>query len=102
MEESHCGAHIQVDALPLSAALKQACLLYDWQAEELALTAGEDYCLLMTINPQAFPSLQAAYLQRFQRPLFPFGTILASPQLEYTFHGNLFISQKNGFDHFKS
>ena len=102
MEESHCGAHIQAEKLPLAPELKQICQQFGWQAEHLGLTGGEDYCLLATVNPKDFPSLQEAYFKRFQHTLFSIGKILASQELNYTFHDNIFIPQGNGFDHFKS
>lgn len=100
MEASHCGAHIKVEKLPLSTELKQTCQQFGWQAEHLALTAGEDYGLLVTIDPHAFPNLQRAFLQQFQRPLFQIGTIEASNAIEYTLNDKLFSLKGNGFNHF--
>lgn len=99
-EESNCGAYIQVENLPLSAELKQVCQQFGWRAENFALTAGEDYCLLTTIDPAEFPSIQHHYYQHFQRPLFPVGKILTPSTVEYTFHGKSFKPQGYGFDHF--
>lgn len=102
MESSQCGARIEVDQLPLSDALQQTCRQQEWQPELLALTGGEDYCLLITIDPHQFSSVQNDYHYQFGSSLFPIGTILDSSTLEYTHHGNPFSLKEKGFDHFKS
>jgi thiamine-monophosphate kinase len=101
MEESQCGAHIQIELLPLSPELKKASQRFGWQTESLGLTGGEDYCLLVTVDPKKFPSLQRAYSQYFQRSLFQIGTILDTPNLRYTRHGKSFTLQGSGYDHFR-
>ncbi len=100
MEESHCGAHIEIDHLPLSQELQRISQVLGWQVKDLALTAGEDYCLLLTIDPKEFSSIHNAYIARFQRPLFPIGTILPTHTLTYTFHQTPYHLIKQGFDHF--
>lgn len=102
MEASHCGAHINVESLPISSALHHMSQERGWSAEEMALTAGEDYCLLLTVEPNHYPALQNAYQQHFQRPLFAIGTILDSNLLSYTFNSQLFKPNHQGFNHFKA
>lgn len=102
MEASHCGAHIQVESLPISANLRHMCQQRGWSAEDMALTAGEDYCLLLTVDPIHYPALQHAYQQHFQYPLFTIGTILDTHSLTYAFHNQQFKSAYSGFDHFKA
>lgn len=102
MEESACGAHIQVDQLPISSNLKHASAIFHWEAEELALTAGEDYALLLTVDPGEFSQLQKAYFEHFKRPLYPIGTITQGSELLYTFKGSRYHPEGSGFDHFKS
>lgn len=99
MEESHCGAHLEVEQLPLSPELHDASELFGWSANNLALTAGEDYCLLVTVDPQLFPSVSADYLDHFHRPLFRIGTIKSDPKLTYTFHQHPFQPNGQGYDH---
>lgn len=101
MEESHCGAHIHVEQLPISENLKRASELFGWQRENLALTAGEDYCLLLTVDPEAFGEISRSYLTKFQTPLYPLGTILPKHDLIYTLHGKPYTLIGGGFDHFK-
>ncbi len=101
MEASHCGAHIQVESLPISATLRHLCQQRGWSAEDMALTAGEDYCLLLTVDPLHYSALQQAYQQHFQRPLFTIGTISDTSSLIYSFHNQPFKLKHSGFDHFK-
>lgn len=54
LEESGVGAEIDVNALPLSESLKEACAKYGWDAADLALNGGEDYELLFTVTEEAF------------------------------------------------
>lgn len=97
MEESSCGATVDLDKLPLSPELKQVCNLYGWNATELASTGGEDYCLLATASPEAFPELSATFTKEFGHPLFPIGTITSQVgELVYT----PTPLKKKGFDHF--
>lgn len=102
MEQSQCGAHIEVDHLPLSPELTRFSQKNHWSAENIALTSGEDYCLLATIDPKDFSSIQHAYLKHFQSPLFQIGTILSKPSLIYTKHQHPYTLSAEGFDHFKS
>lgn len=102
MEESYCGAHLKVEQLPLSENLRQVSEQFGWQAEDLALTAGEDYCLLLTVDPTNFTALKSAYLRHFNRPLHQIGTILNEADLIYTLNNKTYHPTGSGFDHFKS
>jgi thiamine-monophosphate kinase len=50
LKASHCGATLQLDKLPLSAAMQQA--MDSEQAIRYALTAGDDYELLFTVSAE--------------------------------------------------
>lgn len=102
MEESLCGAHIQVEKLPISDNLRQASKLFGWKTEEIALTAGEDYCLLFTVDEKNFSTLENAFFKQFHRPLYSIGKILPGTDLMYTFNDKLYTPLGTGFDHFKS
>lgn len=102
MEESHCGAHLEVEKLPLSENLKAASKQYHWEAEELALSGGEDYSLLFTVDPIHFEKLQSAFFNTFHRPLYKIGTILQGSELLYTLHNQVYHPKSSGFDHFKT
>lgn len=102
MEQSHCGAVIDLDRLPLSADLDQIAKLYNWNAAEIAATAGEDYCLLVTIDPIEYEKINSLYNQTFKKPLFKIGQITdQANKLSYLKDSFPVQLQNRGFDHFK-
>ncbi len=102
IERSGCGAEIQVDKLPLSPALKKCSRQYGWSPSEVAVAGGEDYCLLLAVEPRKFPQLAADFWRRFGWQLPLIGRITAKK-------GNLVYFQENkpvtfpqsGFNHFQ-
>ena len=58
LDNSNCGATIQVDKLPLSIALQEA--VTKEQAINYALTAGDDYELLFTVSEEQRGNLDIA------------------------------------------
>ncbi|MCE2982413.1 MAG: thiamine-phosphate kinase [Parachlamydia sp.] len=101
MELSHCGACIQMDALPLSPSLESCSNYFHWNAQEVAATSGEDYCLLVTVDPSNYEAINQAYRKMFERPLFKMGHITSHPTLKYVKNGQPFRFAKKGFDHFQ-
>ena len=53
----HFNAEIDPSAIPLSAMLRRVCDKFGWDATELAVSGGEDYELLFTVDPAAEPRL---------------------------------------------
>ena len=53
LEASEVDADIDMDAIPLSLALKRVCARHGWDPLELAVGGGEDYELLFTCTRQA-------------------------------------------------
>lgn len=101
MEQSACGAHVELAGLPLSTHFKKICKTYEWNTFELAATGGEDYCLLATSAPDGFSQLNEGFRKTFGRPLFPIGEITSDPsQLFYTLEGSPIDLSKKGFEHF--
>lgn len=102
MEQSHCGAEIDLNQLPLTTNLIKASERFGWNVEELAVTAGEDYCLLFTVDPKEYFQLQKEYETYFQSPLPVIGKITSHPlTLLYLGRDRKPVTiQKKGFDHF--
>ncbi|MDR1671452.1 MAG: thiamine-phosphate kinase [Alistipes sp.] len=63
LKASGVGAEIDLETIPTSVSL------------DLALAGGEDYKLLFTVSPDAFPLLAKDYLQKFATPLYSIGRI---------------------------
>lgn len=106
MARSHCHAEIFVEKLPFSQPFIQACQQFAWEPISLALSGGEDYCLLVTIAPEDYPSVAQTYLQDFGKPLYLIGQIKAQtqeqqePTLLYSLEGKLINPKLNTFEHF--
>ncbi|HEY3267965.1 MAG TPA: thiamine-phosphate kinase [Armatimonadota bacterium] len=77
LEESRVGAVIESGAIPLSGELRAACTDNGWDPLDLALHGGEDYELLMTVNPdRAAEAKNAAQGARGGVPLTRIGRIV--------------------------
>ena len=70
LKASQKGAMIETTHIPFSHALKDICAHEGWEPLELALTGGEDYCLLLTASKE----LKAPF------PLYPIGAIIDNPR----------------------
>lgn len=75
IKASKCGALVELTKLPLSTPLLETCEKHHWDASELALTGGEDYCLLVTVDKSAYESLSKQFHKKFGHPLFAIGEI---------------------------
>jgi len=103
MEQSGCGVEVYLEKLPVSSALNKCSQKYGWNLMEIAAAGGEDYCLLITVNPKKFSELAQKYLKRFKRPLSPIGSITDKKgDFIYLKNGRVVNFKKSGFDHFKS
>lgn len=92
------GAEVEISKIPLSKALLQTCLENNWDPLQLALTGGEDYCLLFTVSPEAFPFIK----NEFNYPLYEIGRITHQPhQLTYLENDQPKEIKYPKFDHFQ-
>lgn len=101
IKSSQKRAVIETTDLPISPALAQASLENRWDVLQLALTGGEDYCLLMTISSDFFETIRSEFQKKFGIPLFPIGRITDGPnKLEYCRYGEVIQTNYKNFDHF--
>lgn len=101
MKRSCVGASVDLDTLPISPSMNIVCSELGWPTHELALTGGEDYCLLCTVDPKAYHRLASAFKKEFGRPLTAIGTIDQGDSLKYKRKGGLVELKRHGFNHFK-
>ncbi|MBT1443391.1 thiamine-phosphate kinase [Shewanella sp. JM162201] len=97
LNASNVGATIEVDKLPLSAAMKESVALEE--ALGYALTGGEDYELLFTVPEAQRGALEIALAHagvKFVR----IGQISAGGGLKLSFNGQPFAPVNKGFEHF--
>ncbi|WP_372871777.1 thiamine-phosphate kinase [Shewanella sp.] len=97
LKASHVGAHIEVDKLPLSQAMKDSVSVE--QALSYALTGGEDYELLFTVPEAQRGALEIALAHagvKFVR----IGQITTGNGLKLMRNGEPFAPVNKGFEHF--
>jgi thiamine-monophosphate kinase len=75
LKSSGKSAVINVDALPLSEVLKKTAELQKWKILDLAVSGGEDYELLMTVDRRELELVQQHFAEHFGKPLYPVGEI---------------------------
>jgi thiamine-monophosphate kinase len=90
-------AHVYVERLPLSAALRATVSAA--QAREWALGAGDDYELLFAASPANYPKLEAAARQ-LNLTLTIIGELSSGSGVSWSADGVDYIPAASGFDHF--
>jgi len=100
MEKSSCGIRVDLKRLPCSGALQDVCELKNWDMYEIAATGGEDYCLVCSVDPEIYPSINRAFREKFGRELFRIGEIIPGDKLVYFAGKEQVTLTKHGFDHF--
>ena len=102
LRRSHCGAVLHLDKIPVSPELKTYGRLVKTDPPELAVTFGEDYCLLFTADPEKFEQLKLHFFEKFNRQIYNIGEVNASfPKLEYRRFGKQVELTRKGYDHFR-
>jgi thiamine-monophosphate kinase len=94
---SGLAAHIAVDRLPLSDAMRAAVPLN--QARAWALAAGDDYELLLAVPPPRYRELEAAAAQ-LNLTLTEVGELRDGSAVTWSLNGRVFQPASQGFDHF--
>ena len=93
---SHCGALLNIDALPQSTPMRE---LFDEDiAVDYALAGGDDYELIFALPPDRLPELLA---QRDPAvPLTQIGVMTSGSSVLCERHGAVFAPRRSGYDHF--
>jgi len=94
---SDLAAHVAVESLPLSEAMRAE--VAGNQAREWALAAGDDYELLLAVPPLRFAELEAAAALLNLR-LTVIGELGPGSGVTWSLNGKNFTPASSGFDHF--
>jgi thiamine-monophosphate kinase len=94
---SGLAAHVAVERLPLSDAMRTAAS--PAQALDWALTAGDDYELLLAVPAPRYAELQAAAAQ-LNLMLTAVGELRAGSGVTWSLNGRDFLPASRGYDHF--
>jgi len=98
LRASGCGASIEIEQLPLSAALREAFGKAAWQQ---ALFGGEDYELCFSAPPTQAAAI-AQLAAQCGAPIARIGRIEAGGGLELKLHNAVMPFAAPGFDHFRA
>jgi thiamine-monophosphate kinase len=96
-QASGVAAHVDVERLPLSAALR--AVANDEQSRDWALSAGDDYELLLAVPPQRYATLKAA-ADRLNLTLTVIGELRTGAGVTWSLKGKEFVPKASGYDHF--
>jgi thiamine-monophosphate kinase len=96
-QASGLAAHVRVEQLPLSAAMRAAVSAE--QALDWALAGGDDYELLFAVPAKRFAELKAA-ADRLNLLLTTIGELRAGAGVTWSRNGKDFVPGVSGFDHF--
>ncbi|HSY97489.1 MAG TPA: thiamine-phosphate kinase [Steroidobacteraceae bacterium] len=91
------AAHVTVERLPLSEAMRAA--VPPAQARDFALAAGDDYELLLAVPPLRYTELEAA-AHRLNLTLTIIGEIRDGRGVTWSLNGGDFVPGVRGWDHF--
>lgn len=102
-ERSGVGAIVDLAAIPMSDELRALCRVTGADPVQLALSGGEDYRLLVTVDPAGVDGLRRQVATATGRRLHDIGQIVAEDGiLLRTRDGTLSPMSSSGWDHFTS
>jgi thiamine-monophosphate kinase len=99
-QASNCGAKIDLEKLPLSKDLLGFTQKFNLNPMEIAAIGGEDYCLLVTIDANAFKKIAQDFQQKFERELIAIGKITETKGLTYFLNKKPYRLSLKSFSHF--
>ncbi|WP_427365751.1 thiamine-phosphate kinase [Candidatus Caldatribacterium saccharofermentans] len=100
LEESHVGAILYEDALPVSPLLAQFCEKEGCDPQEFVLRGGEDFELLFTVPPHRGEEIQEEIPRRFGLPVHRVGEIVEGAGVYLRKKDTLVPLASQGFNHF--
>lgn len=97
-EAAWMGVDIDPDRIPISDAMRGLVEAAGEDPAAVALAGGEDYELILAVDPADFDAMQAAFQDRFEAPLTVVGNFTAEWQGARVRGA---VPKKAGYDHFK-
>lgn len=101
MKASGCAAEVDIEKIPLSKEFYKVAKERGWSAEEKAVISGEEYCLLLTVDPAEYAVLSRAFEKKFARPLYPIGVVKNGLGVSFFKNGEKVNIESEGYLHFK-
>lgn len=100
MKASACGAEVDLEKIPLSKKFKEFARKHEWPAEEKAITSGEEYCLLLTVDHKEYERLSEEFEKQFSRSLYVIGLVNKGLGVNFTKGGQKVKMESEGYSHF--
>ncbi len=94
---SGCGIEIDIKAVPICEEVDAICKARGWNPESFALSGGEEYSLLITVNSDTFEDIKYRYMNHFGCGLYPIGRCVEGNSISYI---NATGDINDGFTHF--
>jgi len=98
LDESHCGAILRAEAIPINDAARLLADELKTEPLRLALHGGEEYELLFTARPESHARI-AELSSQFDVPITAIGEIIAGSGLRLERNGALEILMPSGYEH---
>ncbi|MBS3806594.1 MAG: thiamine-phosphate kinase [Bacteroidales bacterium] len=101
LKASNVKGFIELEQLPISAELRQQAGACGWNAMELAISGGEDYVLLLSMDANQYEKLSGGFRREFGRSLHPIGHLSqGDPVITYMKDKQEVKDLKEGYRHF--
>lgn len=98
---SGCAAEVDIEKIPLSAEFRKFAKERGWSAEEKAIISGEEYCLLFTVESDAYDVVGREFEKKFTRPLYSIGVMKNGSGVSFLKRGQKLNIESQGYLHFK-
>jgi thiamine-monophosphate kinase len=99
--ESGVGARVWLERVPVAATAREAAGALGADANEWAVSGGEDYELLLTCDPDAVDRLVTGLLEATGTPLTVIGRIEgAAGEIVFLDAAGAPVTMRAGFEHF--
>lgn len=101
LKASRLKGTIELEHIPMSDELIRQSEDHQWNPLELAVSGGEDYVLLLTVDKNKYDALAGKFWEEFSKPLYRIGYLEeGAPQIFYLKDNKEVMDLKEGYSHF--
>lgn len=80
-EASCCGFRVDMDSLPVSFEATKVASALSIDPFEAGAVGGEDYCLLLTVDPEKYVEVSRRFEHQFDKPLSKVGLVVEGTEV---------------------
>ena len=101
LKASRLKGSIELEHVPMSDELIRQSEGHQWNPLELAVSGGEDYVLLLTVDKNEYEALEGKFRKEFSKPLYKIGYLeKGDPRIVYLKDQKKVKDLKEGYSHF--